>query len=330
MGQPILGVPRTQKGANVMMTLTQEMATDGQTKQLARVAADAAEKAAREHSSSLSKDGAQRVHGNPEFAARIREAVVLALSELSVTDQFADEEVESTYGYLSGYTPGGKSLAEQCNALRQLFPGISFANHDYIAAIEKGEVTLPQNAEGWFAIPNWVKNSQLFGATYKEAVLKVLDTIKQTRNGQFHNYREGQINEQCLRQSVHTREFLAQLATAQGDPDILIVPAQFGLRHRGRSVRRARMVMVDTGIEFGLGVFAVGCMLLTHPERLQNCNNLWLDASGDEYNNLGADERFTNAPCLHFRGGEVGFGWGAFDYASKHFGSVSGFVPQQK
>jgi len=48
--------------------------------------------------------------------------------------------------------------------------------------------------------------------------------------------------------------------------DILVVPAQFGLRHRGRSVRRVREVM--NANEFGLGVFAIGIMLLTHPERL--------------------------------------------------------------
>lgn len=315
------------KGANVMTTLTQEPATEGQIKQLARVAADAAEKAVKDYGA-FSKESAQRVHGNPEFAARVREAVILALSELTVTDQFADEEVESTYGYLSGYTPGSKSLAEQCNALRQLFPGLGFANHDYIATIEKGEVTLPQNAEGWFAIPNWIKNPQLFGATYSEAVLKMLATIKQTR-GRLYNYREGQINEQRLRQSVRSREFLAQLAASQGDPDILIVPAQFGLRHRGRSVRRARVVMVDTGIEFGLGAFAVGCMLLTHSERLQNYDDLWLDAGGDEYDDPDADERFASAPCFGFGGGGVEFDTSWFGVASGHYGSVSGFVPQQ-
>ncbi len=308
-----------------MTTLTQ--ATSGQLKQIHRVGSDAVEKVLAEFG--LDKDSAQRVHARgDEFAEAIRVATIASLNDLSVTDKFKDEEVESTYGYLSGYAkPNG--LTAQCNRLRELFSGIGFANLDLLGSIEKGEVALPVNTEGWFAIPNWIKNPAIFGTTYGEALQKVLDTIKTTRNGKFYNYRDGQLGPERLRQSKHTEKFFRELSEAQGNPDILIVAAQFGIRHRGRSVRRAREVIVGTSGEFGLGAFAVGIMILTHPERLMNYDDLWIDCAGDEFDDPVSDVRFVHAPFFDFNDGEVKFGTGAVAYASGVYGSASGVVPQK-
>ena len=307
-----------------MKPLSQTSVTDGQLKQIKRVATDAAEKAIAEFG--LDKDGAQRVHAHgDEFAEAIRTAVTTALKDLSVSDKFKDEEVESSYRYLSGYKP--KGLNEQCNQLRILFSGIGFPNQDLLAQIEKGEVELPKNAEGWFAIPNWMKNPTIFGATYSEALEKVLSCIKQTRNGTFENYREGQLDEKHLRQSARTVMFWKQLSEAQGNPDILIVPAQFGIRHRGRSVRRAREVFLTN--EFGLGAFAVGIMVLTHPERLQHYDDLWVDCAGDEFDDPDSGVRFGHAPCFRFSVGGVEFDACYVGGAHDRYGSASGLVPQK-
>ena len=307
-----------------MTTLTQ--ATSGQLKQIHRVGSDAVEKVLAEFG--LDKDGAQRVHARgDEFAEAIRVATIASLNDLSVTDKFKDEEVESTYGYLSGYTkPNG--LTTQCNRLRELFSGLGFANLDLLGSIEKGEVALPMNTEGWFAILNWIKNPTIFGATYGEALQKVLDTIKTTRNGKFYNYRDGQLGPERLRQSKHTEKFFRELAEAQGNPDILIVAAQFGIRHRGRSVRRAREVIVSTSGEFGLGAFAVGIMILTHPERLMNYDDLWIDCAGDEFDDPDSDVRFVHAPYFFFNDGKVKFASPTIGRAHEVFGSASGVVPQ--
>src|SRR5690606_10525533 len=104
--------------------------------------------------------------------------------------------------------------------------------------------------------------------TYNEAVQKVLDLINQTRNGAFYNYREGELGPTQLRQSTKSVSVFQKLDDEQKEQDILVVPAQFGIRHRGRSVRRAREVM--NANECGLGAFAIGIMLLTHPERLKH------------------------------------------------------------
>ncbi len=309
-----------------MKTLTQKAeATPGQLKQVTRVGTDAVEKAITEFG--LDKDSAQRVHAHgDEFAEAIRTAVIASLKDLSVSDKFKDEEVESSYGYLSGYKP--KGLNEQCNQLRILFSGIGFCNQDLLAQIEKGEVELPKHAEGWFAIPNWRKNPMIFGSTYSEAVQNVLDAIKKARDGKFWNYRDGAIDGKHLRQTACSVQFWDELTKAQGDADILIIAAQFGIRYRGRSVRRARVIMEDVVGEVGLGAFADGTMILTHPERLMNYDDLWIDCGADEFDDPDSGVRFGHAPYFGFGGGGVWFGTRYVGNAYDAFGSASGLVPQ--
>lgn len=295
--------------------------TSGQKKQLRKFLDDVLEKLEKVAVEQLVEElgldspGSQRVfeHGD-EFAEAIRIAAIASLKDLSVSDKFKDEEVESRYGYLSDYKP--KGITEQTNRLRQLFPGIGFADEK----IAEGQ--LPKNTEGWFAIPKW----QTVAPTYGEAVQKVLDMIKQTRNGAFHNYREGQIGPDRIRQSAKTVAVFQKLGNEQKDHDILVVPAQFGLHHRGRSVRRAREVF--PGNEFGLGTFAVGIMILTHPERLMHYDDLWIDCAGDEFDDPDSDDRFGHAPYFEFRDGQVEFGAKWSGNASDDYGSASGFVPQ--
>ena len=295
-----------------MQTITQ--ATAGQIKQINRFASDAVEKVLTELG--LDNPGAQRVieHGD-EFAEAIRTAALASLKDLSVSDKFKDEEVKSNYGYLSGYRKP-KSITEQTNILRQIFPGVGFADE------KLAEREVPANAEGWFAIPKW----QTIAPTYSEAVQKVLDAIKKARNGKFYNYRDGQLNDQRLRQTAKTASVFQKLSDEQKDHDILVVAGQFGLRHRGRSVRRAREVFSQN--EIGLGAFAVGIMILTHAERLQNVDDLWIDCAGDEFDDPGADVRFDHAPCFHFHDGRVEFDTCWFGHAHDHYGSASAFVPQ--
>jgi hypothetical protein len=300
-----------------MSAITQKPATDGQKKQLNRFLADVVEKVAIEQlveTLGLSSPETQRVieHGD-ELAEDVRTTVIASIKRLSVSDNFKNEEVASNYGYLSGYKP--KGITPQTNRLRELFPGIGFANE------KLAESPLTPNAEGWFAIPGWDK----IAPTYGEAVQKVFDLLKQTRNGRFTNYREGQLGPNQLRLSTKTASAFEKLGEAQKDYDILVVPAQFGLRHRGRSVRRARETFL--GNEFGLGAFAIGIMLLTHPERLQDYNDLWIDCAGDEFS-PDADGSFSGCPFFYFLDSRLRFAAGGVSVALGDFGSASAFLPQ--
>ena len=288
--------------------MTRQSITSGQEKQFKRFVEDAAEQALKKVG--LDKNGLQMLIGNgDEFQADI----VASIRKHSISNQFADEEVASNYGYLSGYRKP-KGITEQTNILRQLIPGIGFADEKI------AQQALPPNAEGWFAIPKW----QSVGKTYEEALQKVLDLVKKQR-GNFYNWREGKLGAQYLRQYEATAKKLETLAEQQKGYDILVVAAQFGLRHRGRSVRRAREVF--TANEFGLGAFEIGCMLLTHPERLQNYDDLWIDCAGNEYS-PAADGDFSFAPFFVFSGGGVGFDAFWFGPAGVYCGSASGFLPQ--
>jgi len=260
--------------------------------------------------SKLDDARAQRLN---ERGGELQDGIAKLIAELSVSNRFAGEETESNYGYLSGYKP--KGITEQTNRLRELFPGIGYADE------KLAEQDLPPNAEGWFAIPRWEK----IAPTYGEAVQKVLDLIKQTRNGAFYNYREGQLGPQYLRQSQKASRAFQKLGDEQKDYDILVVPAQFGLHHRGRSVRRAREVM--NASEFGLGAFAIEIMILTHLERLQHHDDLWIDCAGDEFA-PDADGDFSGAPVFFFVGGGVRFRAGWFDRARGYCGSASAFLSQ--
>jgi hypothetical protein len=257
----------------------------------------------------LGKEAAQRVHmrGN-ELAAGIAKLI----AELSVSDQYADEEVETSYNYPPQYRV--KPLAEQIETLVKLFNLDGTKAYAYASNLP----VLPEGAEGWFAVPRF----EAVGNTYGDAVEKVIGLIAKSRK--LKNWREGQLHERYLRQSERTQWMMAKLVEGQ-EGDILVIPAQFGFRHRGKSVRRVRETFYDN--EFGLGAFAVGTMLLTHPEREVEWEQLHIDCSGDEYSPV-ADGRFVNAPIFSWSDGGLHFNHNWASVASEQYGSASGFLPK--
>lgn len=239
--------------------------------------------------------------------------VLSSVPAITASPFFASEEVQSNYGYPQGYAV--KPVCEQLVELSKHFPDL---NTSSVLACSKELPTLPRGAEGWFAVPRVEKIAK----TYNEAVEKVLDLIGKTRT--FHNYRKGELGPKYLKLGEQTAAALQMLGDAQKS-DFLLIPAQFSLTHRGRSVRRVRVVYAPN--EFGLGSFIVGCMILSHPERLVQWEQLHIDCPGDEYS-PGADGRFSGAPLFRFDGGRVGFYAGWVDSAYEYHGSASAFLPQ--
>lgn len=283
--------------------MTTQSITSNQRKQVVRFMEDGLD------ALPLTKAGAQRVI---EHGGDMQERLKSILTGFSVPDDFANEEVSSKYVYPKGYRM--KPLAYQIAVLMKRF-GLSGST---ALSYAENLPELPDGAEGWFAIPRF----ETVAKTYNDAVETVLAKIADSRK--FHSYHKGELGPKYLRQHEHTEEMFAKLGeTQQGD--ILIVPAQFSVRHRGKSVRRARAIFA--GNEFGLGAFAIGCMLLTQPERLVSYDNLWIDCLGDEYA-PAADGVFSHAPIFFFYDGLVGFGAHRVGHADDIYGSASGFVPQ--
>lgn len=232
-----------------------------------------------------------------------------------IISKYASEEVQSDYGYSSGYTKP-KPVHQQIKIIHELFCTIKWGyfrpNEDLI--------NLPDGAEGLFAIPRWEK----VAPTYGEAVEKVLDMINEIRNGEFRNYRRGRLNSRQFRQSKKSVMIFQKLGHQQEEYDILVAPAQFGIRHRGRSIRRAREIMGTD--ECGLDAFAVGIMLLTHPERVMCYEDLWIDCPGDEFAPT-VNGGFSESSFFRFGGNGIRFGTSGMTSALSFYGSASIFLP---
>jgi hypothetical protein len=156
---------------------------------------------------------------------------------------------------------------------------------------------------------------------YCRALQLVHQKIAESRS--FTNWRNGQIDTAHIKVSLRTQEMMQKLAETQKG-DILIIAAQLGKRHGGRSVRRAREVFVAN--EYGLTSVAGGSIVLVHPERLVRWEELDMDMAGDEFSGVG-DGRFGLAPCFLFSD-KAEFGARGVSHPGDKFGSSSGFVPQ--
>ncbi|MFH1611545.1 MAG: hypothetical protein ABIA83_03005 [Patescibacteria group bacterium] len=274
----------------------------------------------------LDIDQAQLVIGNgDEFGQIVGDAVRLALARLSVSQEYANEQVASTWVYPPEYT-GPAPIGEQIDKLATLF-GLSLGETMRFVLQVLPTLTLPDGAEGWFAIPsvNAIADRHFKSVTnpherYCRAGKLMLEKLEESRS--FCNDRAGQITADYLRQHARTAMMIERIATEQSG-DILVIPAQFGLRHRGKSVRRSRATFRKD--EFGLGAPAVGSMAFTHPKRFVRWNQLHTDCAGDEF--VAAAESLR-APIFGFVGGELRFDTDPVDDADERYGSASGFLPQ--
>ena len=270
--------------------------------------------------SKLDEARAQRLN---ERGGELQDGIAKLIAELSQSNQYANEEVRSSYTYPKEYK-GPKPIADQIKALAKIFD----LDPSHALEFAKTLPELPSGAEGWFAIPSVDALAakhfpEVTDPTQKycQAVQLVHAKIADSRS--FCSYREGQITPAQLRVHARTAHALDLIAEKQKG-DILIVAAQLGMRHRGKSVRRAREVF--TANEFGLGSLAVGSIVLTHPERLVRWEELDMHCSGDEFSGVGGD--FSGSPCFLFLDGYVGFDTSFVDRPHDSFGSVSAFLSQ--
>lgn len=269
----------------------------------------------------LTDEQAQRLNENRggEFTSELLQL----LQKHSATNQFANEVVSSSYAYPGEYK-GPKLIAEQVKTIAIIF-GL---NPKEALEFAKNLPMLLEGAEGWFAVPKVSAVAKKFFPAitnpleqYCEAVKLVHNKLAETRN--FCNYREGQITTAQIRQHSRTLGFLEQLEAEQKG-DILILAVQYGMRHRGKSVRRVRETF--TSNEFGLTSFALGCMALIHPERYVCWEELDTDCAGDEFSPV-ANGVFSRSPVFNFGDDEFEFDTIGVSSGFNNFGAVSAFVP---
>ena len=284
--------------------------TDQQNRQLQEFLGEAVQEAYRTAIEQLDQQSAQVVLDmsrklKPEVASLIADVI----HRHTVSDKYKDEEVGSNRVYPPTYRV--RPVEAQVTELRKLFPKLG-------SCMEKlARRPLPEGAEAWFAIPRW----EALAPTYNEAVELVLSTLATKRK--FQNRIVGRIGPTYLRQSERSKLAGKILADQQTGNDILVVAVQAGMVHRGCSARRARIAMA--GNEFGLGIFAIACMLLTHPERLSTEDTLMIDCGGDEYSVRG-DYTFDRVPLFDYDMSGIEFSVFYEDRSRNLWGTPSAFL----
>ena len=268
----------------------------------------------------LIEEQAQRLNENRggEFTTELLQLI----QKHSATNQYANEVVSSNYTYPREYSR--RPIGEQVEMISKHFELNPIHAYEFI----KNLPTLPDGAEGWFAIPKVSSVAKKHFPAITDSALQYCEVVKMVHNKladsrSFYNYREGQITPLQIRQHPRTQSFLEQLESEQ-QGDILILAIQYGMRHRGKSVRHARETFSSN--EFGLGAFALGCMALVHPERYVKWEELDTDCAGDEFAPLAAGV-FSEAPIFHWDDGRLKFGAGDVSNANENYGSASAFAP---
>lgn len=221
---------------------------------------------------------------------------------------YADEEVESDFGYPEGFR--FRTPWKQLAVWRQHFPDL---NATQVRELAYGEV--PEDAESWGVIPK----PSLIADSYHEALERMLSIIAEQRA--FHNYREGQLGPEHLRL---TQQTLDELERDQPG-DFLVFPFQFGFRHRGRSVRRSRALFSSN--EWGLGPYETAALLVTHPDRLTGYDQLHcIHCAGCEYD---LEAQGGSGCSLRFRwhNDTLRLRFTSTSFQSQHGGSASAFRP---
>jgi hypothetical protein len=258
----------------------------------------------------LDKISAQTVlDAGKKFKAEVAASVEEIIHRHTASNKFKDEEVGSNRVYPPTYHV--RPIEAQVTELKKLFPSLG-------TCMEKlARKPLLEGAEAWFAIPRW----QALAPTYNEAVEMALGVLASKRK--FQNRIAGRLGPIYLRQSERAKLAAKILADQQQGHDIFVVAAQAGMLHRGCSARRARLRMA--GNEFGAGVFAIACILLTHPERLSSEDALMIDCGGDEYSVRG-DITFDRVPLFDYDISGIEFSIFYEDRSRNLWGSPSGFL----
>lgn len=279
---------------------------------LQKLLGDAVAEASRRAIDKLDRQTAQVVLDfRDKLKSEFTESLVEIVQRHTISDRYRSEEAFSNREYPPAYRV--RPIEAQVTTLRKHFPGLG-------SCLERmGRRPLPEGAEAWFAIPRW----EALASTYNEAVQMVLDVL--ARHRKFSNRITGKLGPAYLRQTERAARARVILSEQQPGNDILAVAAQAGQLHRGCSARRARVLM--RGNEFGLGAFSMGCILLTHPERLSSLDGLMVDCSGDEYA-LQGDGIFDRVPLYDYDLGGLQFSVFYDDRARNLWGSPSGFLFQ--
>ncbi len=221
----------------------------------------------------------------------------------------------SKYGYASGYRKP-KSIQKQAEILSKVFPLLSHQLLN-VPIFEQKELGF---TEGLFVIPHWL----LIAQTYHDAVLTALERLREIRGGRVYQYSFGKMRSNYLSRGSSTERAFKIIGGERWWSRVVTIPAQFGIDYRGVSSQWAKRMFRER--EYGLGLFEVIIMLITHPERLDNNDDLWIECPGDSYAVI-AEKDPINTPFVNIIDGEIGIGSVPSNEPGARYGSATWLLP---
>ena len=244
-------------------------------------------------------------HHHAMLGGAVENAITSVINRLTI-DQFHLEELENRYRDFIGYEP--KTLKYQISTFTR-----GLVNGKLLEMIKRRQIVRRPGAEGWFVVPHWSSD----GDTYQEALENVLTRLKKAYSGRFINKCDGKLGPEYLSQTPEKINAMNIVQQAQGT-DLLIVAAQLGFKHCGRSSRRACAIMNDG--EFSLGAYEVGIILLTHS------TNLGIYCAGDKYSPCADGDLDNYVLCFDFEDGNLVLSCRRTRTPNGGYGTASGFL----
>lgn len=234
---------------------------------------------------------------------------------------YVDDRLPSSTDHpLGGYRVPAP-FVDQCARLKARL-GISFYDDFDKSALG---APLEQFAEGYSAIPDW----KAVAPTYENAV-KIVFSALSSFYGQNHFVNEltgNSLDHMFYRPREQTIECMTRIKQQQKGRRILAVQTQLGLRHRFRSPDEYRKV--SEASEFGLGAFAVGCILLAEEKpRFRTYDTIWPRCVGDEFRYFGSDW-FTYTPAYFLQRCQLFFYVDHNNRCGSYSGAVTAFIPSK-
>lgn len=215
-----------------------------------------------------------------------------------------------------------RPLAEQVEILRhhlRVLPAPTAPLHQPVQTMTIAPGLVRAAADGWFAVPRY----ELVSEHYQTAVDVLLAALARTRP--LVHWPQKRTESYTLSPLDGTARLMKSLFD-RTDGAFAPLQAQTGRRFKGLAPKRVgrRFWGVMQQNEFCLGVFAVGCILLTHPERLVDDRSLWIDCAGD----VCLPGR--RVPYFGFANGALHFEQCSRWIAGPQSGSATGFTSSQR
>lgn len=200
---------------------------------------------------------------NPDLVARAVQQVI----DTTPKGNFVVEQVASKCRYPTKHS-GPRSVMSQIALLAAKFNFEPSKANNFATRLPK----LPEEAEGWFAIPSEAGMAKLASRAksqnkkpYQSAVQVVADYMN--TQGVVGNPLRGELRYSMpIPVCAPKTQRAMQRLSAEQPGDILIIPAQLGQRHLGRSARRAEECFAPN--EFALDIISLLAILNTHPFRV--------------------------------------------------------------